>query len=967
MQDPSRFSDPDSPTLAAGSSGGVGGGTATKTGSGESSSSSLDAATIADASPLPGSPVPPESISWSTFFASGTLLGARYQVLRVLGQGGMGAVYQARDQELDRIIALKVIRPELAANPIILARFKQELILSRNVTHKNVVRIFDLGEAGGTKFITMEYVEGEDLRTVLRRKGKFSAKEAVPVIQQICRALEAAHSEGVIHRDLKPQNVMRDPQGRVVVMDFGLARSLESEGMTQTGALVGTLEYMSPEQALGASLDQRSDLFAVGLIFFELLTGKAPYKADTAIASLMKRTHERAVPASDVDPSIPVSLSAIVGRCLERDPKDRFRCAADLLKELEVWGSDPNLSGSSHVGIASSAPATPAPATPAPASQASGPRSMQISLNLPSQRAWMWAVVALGVVVLFFAIPVTRHLVFRPAAESVGSEGVEGIPDLSKGKFIAVLPLKVLGDEKSLGYVADGLVDALSAKMFQLQSVQVASSTAVEKITSGVTSKDQPIAKIARALGVNLILQGTVVGSPDKLRITLNLEDVAGNRRLWTQEFSGVRQDLLTLEDQIYNSLVQALELRPSSEEMAKSGVHPTENANAYDLYLKGRDALRGTQGSRDVESAVRFFESALHDDSGFALAYTGLADADLRLYKSSKDPIDAEKAVAAAQKAASLNPNLPEVHLSLGSVYNATGKSTEAVGELKKALALASNSDEAYRRLGDAYRAGGHKPEALTAYQSAVNANPYYWSNHNTLGGAYFQFGDSQKALQEYQKVSELAPDNPIGYQNTGAVYFRLGKWNDSITAYQKSLSIQPDATTYSDIGTAYFFLKRYDDSIKMFEKAVDLSPQDEQVMGNLADAYRAAGRKDQAGTTYDKAIQLAFRQLQVNPKLASVTGDLALYYAKKGDGGHALEYIRQARSLDREDLQLLYFQAQIYALTNHQQDALTALRQAFQKGYSSEEAVNDPELGSLKSLPEFSKLVAEYSGKRN
>src|SRR5713101_2617490 len=441
MQDPSRFSDPDSPTLAPSSPSGAGG-TATKTGSGESSSP--DAATIAEVSPLPGSPVPGENLTSTTFFAPGTLLGARYQVLRILGQGGMGAVYQARDQELDRIIALKVIRPELAATLSILARFKQELILSRNITHKNVIRIFDLGEADGIKFITMEFVEGEDLRSLLRRKGKFSAKAAVTVIQQICRALDAAHAEGVIHRDLKPQNVMRDPQGRVVVMDFGLARSLESDGMTQTGALVGTLEYMSPEQALGASLDQRSDLFAVGLIFYELLTGKAPYKADTAIASLMKRTHERAIPASDVDPSVPVSLSAIVSRCLERDPKDRYQRAAELLKELEVWGSDPNLAVSSHVGIASSAPATPAPG-----SQASGPRSMQISLNLPSQRAWMWAVVALGVVVLFFAIPVTRHLVFRPAAESVGSEGVEGIPDLSKGKFIAVLPLKVLGDEKS--------------------------------------------------------------------------------------------------------------------------------------------------------------------------------------------------------------------------------------------------------------------------------------------------------------------------------------------------------------------------------------------------------------------------------------------------------------------------------------------------------------------------------------
>src|SRR6266567_602539 len=963
MQDPTNGFDLDSPTLASPAEGDAGVGAAVEISSGESSSS--DAATIADPSPLPGgrpAKIQAEILSSTTVFAPGTLLSARYQILRILGQGGMGAVYQARDNELDRIIALKVIRPELASNPGILQRFKQELILSRHVTHKNVVRIFDLGEAEGTKFITMEFVEGEDLRSVLRHHGKFSARKAVAVVQQICRALEAAHAEGVIHRDLKPQNIMRDPQGRIVVMDFGLARSLEFDGMTQTGALVGTLEYMSPEQALGTVLDQRSDLFAVGLIFYELLTGKAPYKADTAIASLMKRTHERAIPASEVDSSVPVSLSAIVSRCLERDSKDRYQSASELLKELEAWSSDPNLAVSSHLSVTSSAPPLPSSV-----STASGQRSVQISLSLPSQRGWMWAAVTLGVVVLFFAIPVTRRLVFRPAAESAGTEAVEGIPDLSKGKYIAVLPLKVLRDEKSLGYVADGLVDALSAKMFKLQSVHVASSTAVEKVTSGVPGKDQPIAKIARALGVNLILQGTVVGSPDKLRITLNLEDVAGNRRLWTQEFSGVPQDLLTLEDQVYNGLVQALELRPSSEEMAKSGVHPTENANAYDLYLKGRDALRGTQGSRDIESAVRFFENALHDDSGFALAYTGLADADLRLYKASKDPIDAEKAVAAAQKAASLNPNLPEVHLSLGSVYNATGKSTEAVGELKKALALAPNSDEAYRRLGDAYRAGGHKPEALTAYQSAVAANPYYWSNHNTLGGAYFQFGENEKALREYQKVSDLAPDNPIGYQNTGAVYFRLGKWNDSILAFQKSLDLQPDATIYADIGTAYFFLKRYDDSVKMLEKAVELSPQDEQLMGNLADAYGAAGRKDQATPTYDKAIQLAFQQLQVNPKLASVTGDLALYYAKKGDAGHALEYIRQARSLDREDLQLLYSQAEIYSMTNHQHDAITTLRQAFQKGYSPEEAMNDPELGSLKSLPEFTKLLAEYSAKKN
>jgi len=400
---------------------------------------------------------------------------------------------------------------------------------------------------------------------------------------------------------------------------------------------------------------------------------------------------------------------------------------------------------------------------------------------------------------------------------------------------------------------------------------------------------------------------------------------------------------------------------------MAKGGVHPTENTNAYDLYLKGRDALRGTAGTRDIESAVSLFESALRNDSGFALAYTGLADADLRLYKSSKDPLYAEKAVGAAQKAASLNSNLPEVHLSLGSVYTATGKSAEAVVELQKALALAPNSDDAYRRLGDVYRAGGHKSDAIAAYQSAVNANPYYWSNHNTLGGAYFQFGESDKALQEYQKVSELAADNPIGYQNLGAVYFRLGKWNDAITAFQKSLDIQPDATVYADIGTAEFFLKRYDDSIKMFEKAVELSPRDEELMGDLADAHRAAGHKDQANTAYDKAIQLAFEQLQVNPKLAAVTGHLGLYYAKKGDAAHALAYIKQARSLDPEDLQILYYQVEVDSLAGHPQEAIPTLRQAFKKGYSPEEAMSDPELGSLKSLPEFTKLVNEFSAKKN
>jgi serine/threonine protein kinase/tetratricopeptide (TPR) repeat protein len=890
-----------------------------------------------------------EDIGGVVVFAPGTILGGRYKILRVLGQGGMGAVYQARDQELDRVIALKVIRPELAGNPSILQRFKQELILSRHVTHKNVVRIYDMGEADGTRFITMEYVDGEDLRGVLTRDGKIAPREAVEIVQQICLALDAAHAEGVIHRDLKPQNVMLDRQRRVVVMDFGLARSLEAPGMTQTGALVGTLEYMSPEQAMGVELDQRSDLFALGLIFYELLTGKAPYKADTAIASLMKRTQERAIPASDIDTGVPKSLSVIVAKCLERDPAHRFQSAQDVLRQLDAWMGNPSISPSM---LARMSPST------------TSRSSVQISLSLPSQRGWVWLAGICAAMATFFAVPTTRHLIFRTASPSASQpvhEGVDGIPDLSKGKFLAVLPLKVIGDEKSLRYVSDGLVDALSAKMFQLKEVHIASSAAVEK----AAAIGDPVTKIARALGVNLILQGMVQGSPDKLRITLDLEDISSGHRLWSQEFSGVPQDLLTLEDQIYSSLVAALEVNPTNEEVSRSGLHPTENTTAYDLYLKGRDALRGNGGSRDIESAVSLLQSALHEDPNFALAYTGLADANLRLYGDSKDPLYAEKALAAANKAESLDPSLPEVHLVLGSVYTNTGRSAEASSELKRALALAPNSDDAYRRLGKVYLTSGHKQEALSAYQSAVAANPYYWSNHNTLGGAYFQFGENDKALKEYQRVAELAADNPVGYKNIGAVYFRLGRWNDALSPFQKSLELQPDAAAYSNLGTTYFFLKRNDDAIKMFEKAVQLTPKDEVLMGNLADAYRAAGRAQEANATYDKAIQLAFQQLQVNPKLASVTGDLALYYAKKGVAASSLQYIRQARALDSTDLQLLYNQAQIYALAGKQKEAVATLREAFQKGYATEEALNDPELASLKGLPEFARLISEFSKK--
>ena len=897
----------------------------------------------------PGHPVSPSAYASSvaatsiTAFLSlqpGVIFGGRYEILSVLGQGGMGAVYQARDRELDRLIALKVIRPELATDPAILQRFKQELILARNITHKNVVRIYDLGEADGIRFITMEYVDGEDMRTMLRKNGKYSAKEAIPMIEQVCRALDSAHSEGVIHRDLKPQNIMRDKQGRIVVMDFGLARSLGDSGMTQTGAIVGTMEYMSPEQALGSQLDQRSDIFSVGLIFYELLTGKSPYHADTAIASLMRRTREVAKPASDVENTVPRSLSAIVSRCLEREPANRYHSVVELLQQLNAWEANPNISAEALSKM------IPHPII----------HPVRFNLDLPG-KLWMWITAAVLVVVM--AGLVGRTLLNKPGVGS--QEVVEGIPPLTKGKYVAILPLKIVGDEKTLGYVGDGVQEALTAKLFQLKEVHLASTSAVEK----VANRDLPLAKLAHELGVNLVLQGIVQGGNEKLSVILNLYDAATGNRLWSQEFPGISQDLLTLEDQIYGSVVSALALKPSNEELARTGAHPTENVKAYDLYLQGRNVLRNSHNSEELRRAGSLFEQAIDKDSNFALAYAGLADASVRLYGESKESFWAQKATLAAQQADRLASSLPEVHLSLGWVYSATGKNAQAITELKKALELAPNSDEAYRRLGDAYSASGQSDEAVAAYQKAVEANAYYFANHNSLGTAYFTRGDTAKALPAFQKVVELAPNNPLGYENIGSIYLREGKWTEAIPQFQKAITIAPSSFSYSNLGTAYFFLKNYDDSVKMYAKATEITPNSEELFGNLGDAYRWSGHSDEAATAYNKAISLAFQQLQVNPRSATTMGDLAIYYAKKGDSRNALQYIQQARSISPQDVQLMYWEAVTKTLVAKPEDALKSLRLAIEKGYSAQEAWNDPELQKLQALPQFSKLVKEFTPK--
>jgi tetratricopeptide (TPR) repeat protein len=422
----------------------------------------------------------------------------------------------------------------------------------------------------------------------------------------------------------------------------------------------------------------------------------------------------------------------------------------------------------------------PAPVAPVPKSK--------------SPWRWMGLIAPLILLIVFFSMPQVRHLLFKPKTETVSQRDM---------KYIAVLPLRVIGDEKELGYLASGVTEALTAKLSQVNGLSVTSMNAIDKLGTV-----ENIIDAGKTLGANYVFSGSIQGSGDSLRILISLTDVKRNIEIMPpKEFSGKTGDLLTLEDRIYGEGIKALQVTVSKAENARAGAHPTERIDAYQAYLKGRNALRGKPGADVVKGAIGDFEQALKSDPQFALAYTGIADASLRMYRDTKEAQWAQKASSAAEHASQLAQDLPEVHLALGSVYAATGKTNEAVAELKNAVKLAPNSDEGYRRLGDALRANESSQEAIAAYGKAIEINPYYWYNYLIRGNAYFLSGSDDEALNDYKRAAELAPKNAKVFSNTGGVYMRQGKWDEAIPYLKQATDLDPTWTqAWTNLGSAYY-----------------------------------------------------------------------------------------------------------------------------------------------------------------
>jgi tetratricopeptide (TPR) repeat protein/predicted Ser/Thr protein kinase len=797
---------------------------------------------------------------------TGAVLGARYQILNILGVGGMGAVYQALDLELNRTIALKVIRPDLAGNQSIIDRFKQELILATQVTHRNVVRIYDLGEAEGMKFITMEFVEGQDLRSLIHERSKLPPEEAVAVMQQVCRALEAAHAVGVIHRDLKPQNIMRDPNGRVVVMDFGLARTLGGDGMTQSGALVGTMEYMSPEQALAKELDQRSDIFSLGVIFYELLSGAIPFRADSALASLIKRTQERVVPVSDLDATIPAPISAIVSRCLERDVDARYQSASELLADLDAWQGKRPISQLSSVAL----PATALPKLdPKPEKDAVSPSAK------PPYKLWLLA--GSGVLALVLALAVGAYLIFRPG----GNRGFAPAASQTPALTLTVVPMhNASGDPKLdwLGaYVADALGSDIgqSARLHTLPGDRVRQVLADLQLTPGEAIDPTTLGRVFQLTNTDIAVSGQYVRLGQQIQITAVVQDLKHDRSATVSATAANEQALPqaidSLADQVRKSL--SFSANQIDELKAQSFKPSSKSIDALRAYDQGIGFMRV---GRNIDAA-QAFQTAANADPQFALAYSALSRTQSELGRQA----DAEQS---SQRASEL-------------------AGSEGLPPLEKMLI-------------DAGRAAILKDtrKAIGLYETLAQAMPGNFDVQYALSSLYSDTGAYDKARAILAKILEDDPKNVLALWRSGVVELQSGRFQNALDPLSKAEYLtnasgnqEHHAVVLLAVGIAYQFLQKNDQALRYFGDSIAISEklgQKRAVAAALvatAQVQVALGKPDAALDNLKKAVAL-FQTIGSNKEAGDAFIDMATIYQNRGDNDQALQLYRDALQIERD-----------------------------------------------------------------
>jgi eukaryotic-like serine/threonine-protein kinase len=840
-----------------------------------------------------------------------------YVILGRLGRGGMGQVFLGNDPRLDRRVALKcLISSPLEADER-RHRILREARAAAGINHPNVATVHEFVEHAGRAFIVMEYVEGESLAARLKRE-RLPIDVVVAVGRQLVAALAAAHASGVIHRDLKPANIQLLPDGTVKVLDFGVAKAMaiasSSSATTRRhtstdpeGRYIqaGTPGYMSPEQMLGRDVDDRSDIFSLGVVLYEMTTGRRPFTKSDPLDLVV--TMAKRLPRVDAgDTRVPHALADVIAKALEVDPADRFQSAVEMEHALAA------LDG----------------AKPA-----------------PGAGAW-WRRPIAAALVAATALILVAALLLRRGAPGEGALA-------PTHRVVAVLPLENLSGDPAKQYLGAGVAETLMMALSKVSTLTVISRSEVQEAV-GRTREPR---KVAEDLHASFLVDGSVQQAGDRLRVTLRLVQPDG-RVKWSEGYEDAAASVFVMHRAMAEDIVRQLQ-GATGTERPDFTLPPTSNVDALTAYWQGSSILERAVSPDDFEDALSLFRKAAELDDKFALAYAGEADVYWRQYQLTHDQALPRKALDAGLTAMRLDANQPAVRVALANIYQGMGQYDAASDELRRALELQPSSDDVHRTLGVVLAAQGKPDDAARELNEAIRIRPNHWINQYELGRFYWRIRRLNNAAVALQRALELRPNDSRLVGTLGAVYATMGDDARALEKFEQANRLAPSSVGFANIGTVYYRLGRFDDAVKAWREAIRLNPKYELAHYNLADGYARVGRTADANREMRIARDLWLAALRVNERDARTMARIAVCEAKLDMRTLADSHAAQAVALAPQDPEVQYKRAVVDALAGRRADAFNALKRAVEIGFSRREAREDYDLRALKGLPEFVALV--------
>lgn len=853
---------------------------------------------------------------------SGTIAG-RFLITQRLGSGGMGEVYRAEDTKLKRTVALKRLAPQLRTDPTSRRRFQQEAERVSRFSDAHVAALYDVLEERDETFLVMEYVAGETLRQRLCRP--MSLDDFFQIAMQCAEALAAAHEQSIVHCDIKPENIMLSTAGQVKILDFGVARCLprsgESTTMDRSGTSAGTPAYMSPEVLLEKTPGPRSDLFSLGVVFYEMLAGHHPFLASSFVATADRIRNETPTPIRIFNSKVSDELQAVVSKAMAKEPGQRYATAKELLQDLHAV----------HSGITSSSLLHTLPA----------PRPTGRKLA-----AWRWALIML--VIVLGLLVTYRQLKFSRWWPGAG---------LHAPMQLAVLPFISASDDPGVRAFCAGLTQTLTAKLTQLTGAYPLQVVPISEIGANKVSS---VEQARRDFGVNLVLEGSLHNAGNQVRVNYTLVDARTRRQLHADTVDVNAADAFAMEDRVVSGVIGMLGLEIQSNERVVLAAHGTADPSAHDQYLRGRGYLLDYHKPENISSAISSFNRALTLDSKYAEAYAGLGEAYWLGYREGQGGKDwLEKARSACDHAVAQSA-LADGYACLGRIYRETGEYENAAAQFQKATALGPTNDDAFRGLADVYQKLNRPADAEATYRRAINLRPQYWGGYSWLGVFYFSQGRYADAAKMFNEVITLAPDNYRGYSNLGAMYVAQGKYQQGIELLEKSTALRPTVDGYLNLGTTYFLMRKFDEAARSYREALKFDNAKWLSWGNLADTlFWIPGKRQEAEDAYRQAIRLTGDKLQVNPRDGYTLAYRATYLAMTDQKAEAMDALQKAIALSPADPDVQFRAALVY---NHVGDAdrtLDWLQKAMASGVTADFVLSTPDFDHLRNNARFRELL--------